>query len=61
MQLANGPDTSQRLQVSMGRCQPCITHACIRAQVTQAVKDGLYDDWDAVEGIWDHIFRSIAT
>jgi hypothetical protein len=27
------------------------------AQVVQALKDGLYDDWDAVEGIWDHIFR----
>ena len=31
--------------------------ACMRTQVIQAVRNGLYDDWDAVEGIWDHIFR----
>ena len=40
-----------------GLAQDASACACMCAQVMQALKDGLYDDWDAVEGIWDHIFR----
>ena len=26
-------------------------------QVEPTLKDGLYSDWEALEGVWDHAFK----
>ena len=30
---------------------------CTCVQVAPALVDGLYEDWDIIEGLWDHVFR----
>lgn len=65
------PQSAWRMQLVLRSCGMQLCAECARGlhswsclcclhfhtQVVPALRNGMYDDWELVEGIWDHVFR----
>jgi hypothetical protein len=38
-------------------CKLVVIAVCRHPQIVRALKQGLYDDWDLIEALWEYTFR----